>query len=90
MRNGIVVAGTILVDKINEISAYPNAGELTKINRLQRAVGGCVPNVAIDLKRIAPHMEISALGKIGADDDGAFLREELQSNGVECDGLSVG
>ena len=37
---GIAVAGTALVDKINEISAYPRAGELTKILSVQRAAGG--------------------------------------------------
>ena len=89
MRKGIAVAGSILVDKINEISAYPNAGELTKIHGVQRAVGGCVPNVAIDLKRISPELEIEAFGKIGTDEEGAFLREQLQSNGVECSRLSI-
>ena len=88
MRKGIAVAGSILVDKINEISAYPNAGELTKIHGVQRAVGGCVPNVAIDLKRIAPDMEIEALGKIGKDEEGAFLQETLQKNGVLCNRLA--
>ena len=48
MKSGIAVAGSILVDEINEISAYPNAGELTKIRSLKKSVGGCVPNVAID------------------------------------------
>ena len=52
-RNGIAVAGTILLDKINEISAYPQCGELTKIQNVSFAVGGCVPNVAIDLKKIS-------------------------------------
>ena len=66
-KAGIVVAGSVIVDKINEISAYPNAGELTQIRSIQNAVGGCVPNVAIDLKKIAPAMEVSAMGKIGND-----------------------
>lgn len=30
-RKGIAVAGSVIVDKINEISTYPNAGELTQI-----------------------------------------------------------
>ena len=55
-RNGIAIAGTILVDQINEISAYPNTGELTQIRRVSKAVGGCVPNVAIDLKKISPEI----------------------------------
>ena len=90
MKNGIAVAGTILVDKINEISAYPNAGELTKIKSVQKAVGGCVPNVAIDLKRMKADLEVKAVGCIGADEEGAFMRETLENNGVNCDGLCLG
>ena len=67
---GISVAGTVLIDKINEISAYPKSGELTKINSVKLAVGGCVPNVACDLKKIRPKMDVYAIGKIGDDADG--------------------
>lgn len=83
MKKGIAVAGTLLVDKINEISAYPNTGELTKILRVQTSVGGCVPNVAIDLKRIAPDLAVRAIGKIGADSNGEFVRTTLRENGVD-------
>lgn len=87
MKTGIAVAGTLLVDKINVISAYPNAGELTKIIGLQKAVGGCVPNVAIDLKRMANDLTVKAVACVGNDADGAFVRETLENNGVNCDGL---
>lgn len=90
MKKGIAVAGTILVDKINEISAYPNVGELTKISRVQTSVGGCVPNVAIDLKRISPDLTVRAIGKIGADAEGEFIQNVLRQNGVDIDLLSVG
>lgn len=88
-RNGIAVAGTILVDKINEITKYPKAGELTKINRVQIAVGGCVPNVAIDLKVIEPEMEIYAIGKIGNDGDGKFVKNEFDKYGLNTNGVKV-
>ena len=86
-RNGIAIAGTILVDQINEISAYPNAGELTQIRRVSKAVGGCVPNVSIDLKRIDPELSIKAVGKIGKDDSGDFLKNVLSENGVDTEHL---
>ena len=54
-KAGITVAGTVIVDKINEISAYPQSGELTQIRSVQKAIGGCVPNVALDLKRSEEH-----------------------------------
>ena len=78
-KTGITVAGTVIVDKINEISAYPKIGELTQIRSIQKAIGGCVPNVALDLKKIT----------IGDDEEGSFVTGILQRGGVDTDGLTV-
>lgn len=88
-RNGIAVAGNVLVDKINEISAYPQSGELTQIRNIQYAAGGCVPNVAIDLKKIVPELEITAIGKIGDDAEGKFVSDLMADAGVSVDGLRI-
>ena len=88
-RTGIAVAGSVIVDKINEISAYPQAGELTQIRSIQYAAGGCVPNVAIDLKKIVPELEISAIGKIGDDEEGKFVSDLMTNAGVSVDGLRI-
>lgn len=87
---GIAVAGTILVDKLNEIGAYPNSGELTKILSVSRAVGGCVPNTGIDIKRVDPTITVKAVGKIGKDAEGDFLVETLENNGVDASMLVRG
>ena len=79
---GITVAGTVIVDKINEISAYPNCGELTQIRSIQTAVGGCVPNVAMDLKRICPWLPVQAMGTVGSDEEATFVKQTLESAGV--------
>ena len=86
-KKGIAVAGVILVDELNELSAYPKAGELTKILSVRRAVGGCVPNVAIDLKRMEADLRVCAVGRIGRDEDGAFVENVLLKNGVETQDL---
>ena len=88
-REGIAVAGSVIVDKINEISAYPNSGELTQIRSIRNAVGGYVPNVAIDLKKICPELPVSAIGKIGEDAEGVYVTDVLQSAGVSTEGLRV-
>ncbi len=87
VRQGIAVAGTVLVDKINMIAAYPACGELTKITALQKAVGGSVPNVGIDLKKIAPHLPVYAIGLLGDDEDSAYIRGVLGDNGLDTSGL---
>ena len=83
-KTGIAVAGTILVDKLNEIGAYPASGELTKILSVSRAVGGAVPNVGIDIKRVDPTITVKAAGKIGRDAEGDFLVDTLEGNGVDA------
>jgi len=88
-RKGIAVAGTVIVDKINEISAFPGLGELTQIRSIQNAIGGCVPNVAIDLKKIAPELTVSAIGSIGDDPEGNFVTETLRDAGLDISGLGV-
>ena len=82
-KTGIAVAGTVLVDKLNEITAYPASGELTKILSVSRAVGGAVPNVGIDIKRVDPTINVKAVGKIGRDSEGDFLVSALAENGVD-------
>lgn len=88
-RNGIAVAGSVLVDKINEIKAYPQSGELTQIVGLEKAVGGCVPNVALDLKKICPELDVKAIGKVGNDEDGAYVSNVLSQGGVDVSGFVV-
>lgn len=88
-RSGIAVAGSVLVDKINEIKAYPQSGELTQIVSLEKSVGGCVPNVALDLKKMCPDMDITAIGKIGADEDGIFVSKVLSDEGVDVSGFVI-
>ncbi len=85
---GIAVAGSVLVDKINTIAAYPQSGQLTQIQSIHRAVGGCVPNVALDLKKICPQLDVQAVGTIGDDGDGDFVTEILQSGGVDTTHLT--
>lgn len=89
MKKGIAVAGSVLVDKLNHISAYPQKGELTQIKSISKAVGGCVPNVGIDLKKIDESLTVYACGKIGKDEEGDFVKSELASNGLDVSGLII-
>lgn len=88
-RNGIMIAGTVIVDKINEIPAYPQCGELTQIQNIRTAVGGCVPNVALDIKRVCPELAVYAAGTIGDDAEGDFVTAALREGGIDITGLTV-
>ena len=86
-KKGIAVAGTVIVDRINEISAYPKSGELTQILSIQKAIGGCVPNVALDLKKISPDLPVRVFGRVGNDEDGTYVRKTLDDAGLDTTGL---
>lgn len=85
----IVAAGSILVDKINEIGAYPKAGELTQIRALSRVLGGLVPNTGCDIHILDPRIPVAAFGAVGDDDDGRFVVSELERRGLDTAGVVV-
>ncbi len=85
----IVAAGSIIVDKINAIDAYPGAGELVQIRSRSRAGGGLVHNTGRDIRLFSPDIPVAAFGMVGADEDGRFVIEELESSGVDVSGVKV-
>lgn len=86
-RRGIAVAGNILTDIVKTIDVYPAAGMLANISDITMAVGGCVPNVTIDLAKIDASLPVSALGKIGNDEYGRFLLSSFGRYGIDCSGI---
>ena len=85
----VVAAGSILVDKINEIEAYPKPGELTQIRALSRVPGGLVPNTGCDVHILDPEVPVAAFGAVGDDDDGRFVVAELKRRGLDTTGVVV-
>ena len=85
----IVAAGSILVDRINEIGAYPKAGELAQIRAHSRAPGGLVPNTGCDIRILDPEIPVAAFGAVGDDDDGRFAVAELKRRGLDTAGVVV-
>lgn len=85
----VVAAGSILVDKINEIDAYPKAGELTQIRARSRVPGGLVPNTGCGIRILDPAIPVAAFGAVGDDDDGRFAVAELARRGLDTSGVVV-
>lgn len=87
-KRGIAIAGNIITDIVKTIDSYPKAGMMSYVTDTQFAVGGCVPNTAIDLTKIDQSIPVYALGKVGADENGRFIVSQLLKNGVSVDGIS--
>ena len=84
-RKGIAIAGNIITDMVKNIDFYPKEGMLAHITDITRAVGGCVPNVAIDLAKIDYRIPVSAIGRVGMDENGRFIVSELQKYSISVD-----
>ena len=88
-RYGIAFAGNMLTDTVKLVSCYPEKGMLANVYSVSQAVGGCVPNTAIDLAKIDSEIRISAYGRIGNDDAGKYLLSEMRSYGIDVSGVKV-
>jgi len=88
-RRGIAVAGNIITDIVKQVECYPKMGMLANITSVSRAIGGCVPNVGIDLVKIDPSVPVSALGCIGDDEYGRYLIAQMQRYNIDTGGVKV-
>ena len=88
-KGGITLAGNILTDVVKTVDCYPKIGMLANISEVSRAVGGCVPNTGIDLKKIDKNLRVTAIGKIGKDESGEYLLAQFEKYGLEHDKVKV-
>ncbi len=84
-RKGIAIGGSMLIDVIKSINCYPNLGMLSHINSISKAVGGCAPNTAISLAKIDRTIPITVYGKVGEDENGRYLVNQISKNGINTD-----
>ena len=84
MRQGICVAGNMIVDITYPIAGWPQQGELVHIrDGIARTTGGAVCNVAVDLAKLDPSLQVAALGRVGADAEGDLILDTLAAHGVD-------
>lgn len=88
-KSGVIIAGNLIVDIVNNIAVYPQMGMLTNVVSYDRAVGGCAANTSVDLATIDAGLSVKALGKVGDDEYGSFLLQKLQSRGVDVSEICV-
>ena len=87
MESSIAFCGNLIADQVKIVPRWPDRGMLVPIESVTRAVGGSVCNTAIDLKTLDPSVAVKAIGKVGADDNGDFIRATLEAKGVDCAGV---
>ena len=88
-QSGIVIVGNILADIVKNIDTYPEMGMLANIYAVSKAVGGCVPNTAIDLAKIDSSLQLSVYGCVGDDEYGHFVLSQLRENHIDTKNVRV-
>ena len=88
-KRGITVAGNFIVDNLCRVNLYPERGRLCNIMSTEKAVGGCAPNTAIDLAVMDNELPVSAIGRVGNDEDGRFLISSLSVKGVDVSSVKI-
>lgn len=89
MKKGITLVGNILTDNVKIVESYPEKGMLATIIKESLAVGGCVPNTGIDLKKLDPELSVSVCGRVGNDYKGEYVVSEMKKVGIDVSGVKV-
>ena len=83
----VVCVGLATRDTILAVPRHPGADELVLATDVAVAGGGPAATAAVALARLG--IETSFVGAVGDDDTGAFIRDGLESEGVDVSELSV-
>ncbi|UCG94009.1 MAG: carbohydrate kinase family protein [Candidatus Aerophobus sp.] len=84
----VVCLGILVVDILcSPIDKVPEPGELISTDEISLSGGGHAHNAAVSLARLG--LKVGALGKVGYDHFGDFLKEDLRKEGVDISKIAV-
>src|SRR5215472_15810173 len=84
----VLCAGIIVADHVSSpIAHLPAAGELVLADQLLLTIGGCAPNVAVDLVKLG--VSAAVVGRVGGDVFGRVVADLLREQHVDVAGLAV-
>lgn len=87
MTNKVVVLGSLNVDRILQMDRVPEPVETLALNNQDMAGGGKGANQAIAAARSGA--QTSFIGRVGADENGKFMLQQLVNSGVTTDLVAV-
>src|SRR6516164_5303296 len=88
-RNGVLAGGNWLLDHTKIIDVYPAQDALANILAESSSNGGGAYNVLKDLARLQAPFPLAAVGLIGDDPAGEYIRQDCQANGIDTHQLHV-
>ena len=88
-RNGILAAGTFVIDRIATVKDYPADDTYAAVLSETITNGGPAFNALVDWAHMKVPFPLYALGLVGNDDDGRWVRSQLDQVGVDTSLLGV-
>ncbi len=88
-RNGIIAAGNWIVDHIKTVDVYPVQDALANIKTESLNNGGAPFNVLKDLSRMGTSFPLKAIGMLGDDADGRWIKGNCVQNKIDVTKLKI-
>ena len=89
IRSGILAGGNWILDRTKIIDVYPVQDALANILSETSCNGGGAYNVLIDLARLQAPFPLAAVGLVGDDPAGEYIRRDCQAHGLDTQQLRV-
>jgi sugar/nucleoside kinase (ribokinase family) len=88
-RNGILAGGNWILDRTKIIDVYPAQDALASILAETSCNGGGPYNVLIDLARLQAPFPLAAVGLVGDDNAGEYIRKDCQAHRINTRQLRI-
>ena len=82
-RNGILAGGNWILDRTKIIDVYPAQDALANILAETSCNGGGAYNVLVDLARLQAPFPLAAVGLVGDDAAGEYIRKDCQAHRID-------
>lgn len=86
-RFGFIAGGTWCADHNKLVDHWPQEEGHVLIVEEDVRGGGPACNLAIGIKRLDPKMPVATIGLLGDDANAQILRQQAESEGLDCSGL---
>jgi ribokinase len=86
-QGAVVVVGSLNMDLVVRVPHLPLPGETLAAHRFEQVAGGKGGNQAVAAARLGAN--VTMIGRVGADGNGAVLRAGLEAEGIDCRALAT-
>ena len=88
-RTGVIAGGNWIVDHVKMIDRWPPQDTLATILGQESSNGGSPYNILKDLARLGVRFPLEAIGLVGDDEGGRFIRDDCRRHGIDVTQLAV-